>query len=71
MNEQAHRKTHNKTPGSRKQRKSPADKGQKSAAANKTAQPTFEMVALIKDEELDLNYEDDTYEEEEEEFITS
>lgn len=63
----AHRKTHNKVPGSRKQRKSPADKGQKSA--DKTAQPTFEMVALIKDEELDLNYEDDTFEEAE--FISS
>lgn len=63
----AHRKTHNKVPGSRKQRKSPADKSQKSV--DKTAQPTFEMVALIKDEELDLNYEDDTFEEEE--FITS
>lgn len=59
----AHRKTHNKVPGSRKQRKSPANKGQNSA--EKTSQPTFEMVALIKDEELDLNYEDDPFEEEE------
>lgn len=66
----AHRKTHNKVPGSRKQRKSPADKGQKS---DKTAQPTFEMVALIKDEELDLNYEDEDGDDvfENEEFITN
>lgn len=63
----AHRKTHNKVPGSRKQRKNPSEKGQKS---NKEGQPSFEMVALIKDEEsLDLNYEDDTAYEEEE-FIT-
>lgn len=65
----AHRKTHNKVPGSRKQRKSPADKGQKSTEGG--AQPTFEMIALIKDEELDLNYEDDPFEDEEEEFIAS
>lgn len=51
-------------PGSRKQRKNPSEKSQKS---DKDAPHSYEMIALIKDEELDLNYEDDAYEEE---FIT-
>lgn len=65
----AHRKTHNKVPGSRKQRKSPADKSQKPDEKTQP-QPSFEMVALIKDEELDLTYEEDPFEEEEE-FIAN
>lgn len=56
----AHRRTHNKAPGSRKQRsKRLAEK------SNKEPETAFEMIE-VKDEELDLNYEE-TYEEE---FIT-
>lgn len=57
----AHRKTHNKVPGSRKQRKSPAQKDKKSDNAT---QPEYEMITLIKDEALDISYEDDNFEEE-------
>lgn len=56
----AHRRTHNKAPGSRKTRKKTAEK------SNKEAEATFEMVE-VKHEELDLNYEE-TFEEEE--YIT-
>lgn len=53
---QAHRRTHNKTPSDRKNRKK---RPEKTAA-------TFEVVEMIKEEELEL-YDDETYEEE---FIT-
>lgn len=59
----AHRRTHNKTPGSRKQRKKPTVKTREL----KQESPSFEVVEMIKDEEIDMNYEG-TFEEE---FITT
>lgn len=54
----AHRRTHNKVPGSRKQRKKPiTEKNQKT---NKQQEQTFEVIEMIKDEELD--YEDEAFE---------
>lgn len=56
----AHRRTHNKMPGSRKQRKRPSDKLIKE-------EPSFEDVELIKEEDIDIFHEESF----EEEFITS
>ncbi|XP_055326542.1 zinc finger protein 12-like [Sitodiplosis mosellana] len=55
----AHRRTHNKPPGKRSSRKKKAEKNPAAA--------TFQMVEVKQEEEFDISYEDDTYEEE---FIT-
>lgn len=56
----AHRRTHNKTPGNRKPRKKKVDKTE---ATFEEVEPS-EVIEMIKDEELDINYEDEVYEEE-------
>lgn len=57
---QAHRRTHNKEPRKPRTKK-------KTDKSSSSPTPTFEVVEMIKSEDLDIPFEDETYEAE---FIT-